>query len=52
LALERFFEILKPGGELGFTVIGKACMFEILELLGKNSKWSSYMKVKTKPIIK
>jgi len=45
MALKKFYDTLKPGGQLGFTVIATSCCLNILEEFGKSEKWGSYMKV-------
>jgi len=42
-ALKRFYDILKPGGYLGFTVLSRSTLYTLHEKLGSNNKWSSYM---------
>ena len=38
--------MLKPGGQLGFTVVTKAEHFFYIQSLGKDPKWKNYMTVK------
>jgi len=43
-ALKRFYEILKPGGTLGFTVLGQSRIFQALHDIGAREKWRDVMK--------
>jgi len=45
LALQKMFDILKPEGYGGFTVITRGCHYEMFRRLGKSEKWLKFMKV-------
>ncbi len=51
-ALQRFHEILKPGGTLGFTVVGQSRIFQALVDIGTREKWRDIMKVSEKKRLK
>jgi hypothetical protein len=47
-ALKRFYDLLQPGGQFGFTVLARSTLYQLHEKLGKDPKWSEYMKVRAK----
>jgi hypothetical protein len=47
-ALKRFYDLLQPGGQFGFTVLARSTLYLLHEKLGNDPKWSEYMKVRIK----
>ncbi|CAL8123302.1 unnamed protein product [Orchesella dallaii] len=43
-AVKRFYDTLKPGGQLGFTVVGQSRIFQALVDIGSRDAWKDIMK--------
>jgi hypothetical protein len=38
-------QILKPGGQFGFTVVKNSSIFHAIQAVGQDAKWAPYIKV-------
>lgn len=43
--MKRFYDILKPGGFVGATLVTMGPQFWMLQNLGQSEKWRGYCKV-------
>ena len=43
--MQRFFEILNPGGQFAFTVVITVFLFKTYRMLGEDPRFKPYMKV-------
>ncbi|CAG7651754.1 unnamed protein product [Allacma fusca] len=42
-ALRRFYKLLKPGGQFGFSVLARSAVFKMYSIIGEDPRFKKYM---------